>query len=100
MRRWLFLLGGLIVWATHFTGVYALGSLAAIRDPAEDGAWRAVLLAFSVVCAGAAAMLAVRAAMLSAAGDAPHRFKGRVAAMGAALSLVAIVWQTLPALLS
>ena len=100
MRRWLFLLGGLIVWAAHFLGVYAIGSLAAIRPLQEDGLWRGALVAFSLLCAGAAGLLAIRAGLLSTVGDTPHRFKARVAAMAAALSVVAIAWQTLPALLS
>jgi hypothetical protein len=98
MRRWLFLLGGLLVWASHFVGVYAMGSLAAIRD-LDDGSWRASLLAFSFACASTAGFLAVRAALLSVVGDVSHRFESRLAALGSALSLVAIAWQTLPALI-
>lgn len=100
MRRWLLLLGGLGVWAAHFVGVYALGSLAAIRPPDEEAGWRAALLVFSALCACVAAILAVRAGLLSAAGDAAHRFESRLAALGSAIALVAIIWQTLPVLIS
>ena len=100
MRRWFYLLGGLLLWSAHFVGVYAIGSLAAIRPIEEDMAWRIVLLVFSVACAVGAVLLAVTAGLLSAVGDASQRFLSRVAAMGAAVSAVAIVFQTLPALLS
>lgn len=100
MRRWSYLLGGLLVWSAHFAGVYAIGSLAAIRPIEEDMAWRAVLLVFSVVCAGLAGLLALRAGLLSAVGAPSERFTSRVAALGAAVSVVAIAFQTLPALLS
>ena len=40
MRRWVWMLGGLIVWTIHFMGVYALASLADVVSRADDFAWR------------------------------------------------------------
>ncbi|MGR4863604.1 hypothetical protein [Caulobacter sp. LARHSG274] len=93
------MLGGLIVWAVHFLGVYALASLADLRGPSERGLWRSAHLAFSLPCAAAAAALAVMAVRQIARGPSSERFIARIAALGAVLGLVAIVWQSLPALL-
>ena len=53
MVRWLFLLGGLIVWLVHFLGVYAIASIADVVQTADaPGSLWAVVL-FSRICAGA-----------------------------------------------
>jgi hypothetical protein len=100
MRRWAWMLGGLIVWAIHFAGVYALASLAAVVSAADDRAWRMTGLAFSGVCILAALALAVLAARrLDTSADPVIRFWNLLACLGAGLAAVAILWQALPALI-
>ena len=105
-----FMLGGLIVWAAHFTAVYGLNALACARDFVG---WR--VLGIGVVPLGviAATVLALAAAgwILAQAlrwrgpwggesrGDASNEFLRYATASLAGLSLIAILWDGLPALI-
>lgn len=94
MRPWLLMLSGLIVWLTHFLGLYALTSL----DDLVDGkaAFRLAGLAFSLACVLACLALlglSVRAACRRT--RQPGRFMSELSALGAGLSAVAVIWQTL-----
>lgn len=100
MRAWAWMTGGLIVWAVHFLGVYGLASLADVVASADDAAWRAAGLAFSGACLLVAAVLltlALERFRHSAAGRLS--FPDQLAAIGAGLALVAIIWQTLPTMI-
>ena len=58
MRTWLLLLGGLIVWAVHFFGLYAAGEIGG-----ETTAARLAVLALTLLCLaanGAIAWLVMR----------------------------------------
>lgn len=89
--------GGLLVWALHFIGVYALASLADVVAAADDPAWRAAGLGFSGFCVLAAAFLLIRALRrLRRPDQGAGRFADQLAAFGAGLALVAIAWQSLP----
>lgn len=96
MGRWLFMLGGLILWLVHFLGVYVIASLADVVATADDPAWRMAGLAFSAVC-----VLGAVALLLHAVGRLGRPAGGslliaQLAATGALLALIAIVWQALP----
>jgi hypothetical protein len=97
VKRWAFLLGGLAAWALHFLGVYLLASLADLRASSEQPLWRGAHLAFSLFCGAAVAILAITAWRRAGIGESPERFTNRLAALGAAVALVAILWQSLPA---
>jgi hypothetical protein len=100
MGRWLFALGGLILWAVHFLGVYLIASVADLSNQPDDPAWRATGLMFSGLCAVATLVVlvvAVRRLRLARAPDArTPRFLEQLAALGAGAALIAVVWQTLP----
>lgn len=99
MRRWSYLLGGLIVWAAHFSGVYAIASVDAQTAGADKALWRLAATALSGVCALACLALGVVALRrLRAPNDAGARLVDQVALLGVATALVAIGWQTLPIL--
>ena len=57
MRRWLFLLGGLLIWAAHFNGVYLIASIADVVASADVAASRLAVGAFTAVCAAGDAAL-------------------------------------------
>lgn len=96
MRAWALLLGGLIVWAVHFFTLYIVASVFLTTDTAR---LLALLATFGCLVADA---LILRAALRkrAAASDPPSQWIASLAALGAALSLVAVAWQGLPALLT
>jgi len=95
--RWLWMTGGLVVWATHFSGLYALSSLADVVSRADDAAWRLAGLAFSGVCALACVALLLTA--LRRRRTDPGAFPTDIAALSAAMGVIAVVWQALPVLI-
>jgi hypothetical protein len=95
MRAWAILLGGLTVWAAHFFALYAIAS---ILPGQPEARWLA--LAATVPAILADGLLVWRAAAWMRATDQLHRSIGQISAVGAALSLIAVIWQALPALLT
>ncbi len=93
MRDWIFLLGGLLVWTVHFFGLYGI---AEIFGATPGG--RLAVFGLTGLCLIADAILWVLAGRLRVA-DSFTRWLRSVARLGAALSLIAVVWQALPALL-
>lgn len=95
MKAWGWMMGGLIVWAIHFLGVYVISSVGDVVATADDPLWRMAALAFSGLCALASAALLWLAARRLRATRGP-RFQDQMAAFGAAISFVAICWQAIP----
>lgn len=102
MARWLFLLGGMIVWFVHLLGVYGLASAADVVTGQADAAgavWGVALL--TLTCAGAdIALLTLALPRVRSTADGLDRFLAGGAAFGAGLSLLAVVWQGLPVLVA
>ncbi len=99
MGRWVFTLGGLLIWAAHFLGVYAIASLADMTGRADAVAWRMAALGFSGLCGLAVAvhlLAAISRLGFSGARGPAGRFMTEIAALGSGLALLAIVWQALP----
>lgn len=94
MKTWAWMTGGLVLWAAHFLGVYLISSAADVASTADDVRWRMAGLTFSLVLVLAAAGLLWAALRRLQAG--PDRFADQLAALAAAVSLIAITWQTLP----
>jgi hypothetical protein len=94
VRAWAILLGGLIVWAVHFFALYAIGSLL-------PGTGLAVWLSLGVsVPAILANALIIRISVRRAVAPDPlGRWIFQVGAIGAGMSLLAVVWQSFPGLL-
>jgi hypothetical protein len=100
MRRWLFMLGGLMVWAAHFSGVYGLASVAAVAGDADGPTARLLIGGFTALCLLTDVVIALIARRaLARAHEDLDRFAGGVAVAGAGLSIIAVVWQGLPALI-
>ena len=95
MRAWAILLGGLAIWAAHFFALYGIASILPGRPEAP---W--LVLAATVPAILADGWVGWRAAAWMRATDQLHRSIGQVGAVGAALSLIAVIWQALPALLT
>lgn len=93
------MLGGLIVWAVHFVGVYALASIGDVVTYAEDAPWRLAVAVFSGLCLAAALFLLwVAARKLRRQDHAGSRFVPELSALGSGVGLIAIAWQALPAI--
>lgn len=96
MRPWFLLLGGPLVWAIHFAAIYAISSVSYVAAGATTGAARAAIAFASAVCLISATALLVVVVRRPPAG-AFDAFWRTIAATGALLAIVAIIWQTLPA---
>lgn len=100
MRRWLFMLGGLLVWAVHFLGVYSIASVFDVVARADIAPSRIGVGLLTLVCACADVLiLAAALRLVRRAGDEADRFIAYLAAASAGLSLIAVLWQGLPAAL-
>ena len=94
-RKWMLLLGGLVVWAVHFFLLYAFAS---IFPGSQTARW---LAAAATVLGVAANGLIFRAAVTSrkqAVADDLDDWVRQVARLGCLLSVTAILWQGLVAL--
>lgn len=95
MRAWLIMFGGMAVWTVHFFSLYILASV-------FGSGWAARLptLVLTLVALAVNVWLMVLARRrLDAAGtDRPARWMATMAGLAALLSLVAVLWQGLPAL--
>lgn len=89
------MLGGLLIWAAHFLGLYVLSSAADVaRDDAA--AWNGAGLVFSLICLIAICLLCWRAVrQLRARPDETKAFALVMAAAGGALGGVGVVFQSL-----
>ena len=101
MRPWLLMTGGLLIWAVHFMGIYLIASVADVVDRADAFAWRMGGLAFSLACLLAAGAVGAYAAMQLRAGpgDGARAFRLRLAALGAGIGGVGVLYQALPNLI-
>lgn len=100
MGRWVFMLGGLLVWMLHFGGVYAIASIADVVSQPWTPASRWTVAGFTAICAIAAGALGLAGLrrLRAAEGDPFERFSATVAAVGGGIATVAVIWQGLPAL--
>jgi hypothetical protein len=99
MRAWLFMLGGLVIWASHFLGVYLIASVADLVDEADAAAARRTVGGFTLLCAAAAAAIGLGAWRRSRDDSDPvSRFTDWLAAASGAFAMIAVLWQGLPAL--
>jgi hypothetical protein len=104
--KMLLLTGGLLIWALHFTLLYGFNTLACARRFADHtafgisivhlviGAVTALALAATIAILARAAVPSGHAGSTAGPGD---RFVSHAAAVVASLSLLAIVWNALPA---
>ncbi|WP_426052104.1 hypothetical protein [Brevundimonas sp. SL161] len=96
MRDWGLMLGGLLVWTLHFLGVYGVASVADLSDPSTHALWRGLGLALTGLCLLAVALIALRARP-STRDAALYR---QVGLGTCAVSFIAIVWQSVPLIVS
>lgn len=98
MSAWRSLLAGLLVWLLHFAIVYLLPSLDAIGAASP----RNLTILHGVgtlACLAAVIALAIAALKKGRAEEPGAAFRHHIAALGAAMAGVAIVWQATPALI-
>ena len=97
MRAWLLLLGGMLVWTVHFFALYALGSIFETTAAARIGT-----IAATAACLAADAWILAMCLRTARRNDADTviGWPARLGAPVALLSLVAVAWQGLPALLA
>jgi hypothetical protein len=93
MGRWLFLLGGPLIWAAHFGAIYLLTSAAYLGGRTPDVATFIAVVGLSALAIAAAGVLALRAARPRE--DEPSFWRA-IALAGSILAIIVIIWQTLP----
>jgi hypothetical protein len=94
------MLGGLVIWAIHFLGLYAIASVADVVSQADDPKWRLGGLIFSGLCLAAAGTVLWAALRRRGQPATPvGGFGAEVGLLGVALGLIGIVWQSLPLLI-
>jgi len=92
VRPWTILLGGLVIWTAHFLTLYGLASIFPGRSLAN---W---LVLPATIIAVVALVFVLRAAILGASAEDPlDRWIGRLGTFATALSLLAVLWQAVPA---
>ncbi|KIC59050.1 hypothetical protein RM53_07700 [Brevundimonas nasdae] len=95
MRFWLFMLGGLLIWAAHFLGLYLLSSAADVAR-GDAGAWNAAGYGFSLVCLLAIAALCRKSlTVLRTQPEPTQAFGLRVSIAAGLLSGIGVIFQTL-----
>jgi len=91
------MLGGLIVWTVHFFSIYIIASILLTSNVA-----RILTLLVTLGCLTMDGVLLARALRhsRSASMDEFGRWNVSLAALAAAISMVAVAWQGLPAVLA
>lgn len=90
------MLGGLLVWAVHFVGVYAIASIGDVVSAADAPTWRLISLAFSAVCAMLALGLLIQALRRADDGTDTIDLANTLARVGALVAMISVIWQSLP----
>jgi hypothetical protein len=92
------MLGGMMVWAAHFGGVYAIASVFDVVSEADAPASRWISVAWTGVCllADVCLLLTIRRLGRRSPGDEIDGWVRSVGMLGASFSLVAVLWQGLP----
>ena len=93
------MLSGLVVWAAHFLGVYGIASLADLAGRADAPIARWSVGGFSLACVTVDLGILAAVTRRSPLADPLAAWANALAGLGALLSLIAVTWQTLPAVL-
>ncbi|HET9229937.1 MAG TPA: hypothetical protein VFO00_01535 [Vitreimonas sp.] len=96
MRRWLLFLSGPLIWAAHFSFIYAVASIS-VQAIGDTGLLVRMLIAGSGVAAAGAALFVLWLAWRLKVEEPLDQFWRIVSAAGAVLGAIAVVWQSLPA---
>lgn len=95
MSGWSTMLGGLLIWFAHFSLVYAVPSLDAIRAM-KPSALNLLHDLSTAACFGIATILAIACWRLAGSAPEESAFRQRLGALGAAIAAVAILFQAAP----
>lgn len=105
-----FAMAGFLIWFAHFNLVYAVNAVACARGFAATRVLGVGIVPLAVLLATAVALAALglvwrrarvprRATSADSASEPSARLLRYLAAAGAAAGLVAVIWQTVPALM-
>lgn len=91
-------LGAPIVWSVHFLAVYVLNALACARGVAAGWVVPGILLLTLLAAAGLVALIRPARPHARAGAEAAAPFTSRLGLLLGLLSLLAVLWNALPAL--
>jgi hypothetical protein len=95
-RTTLRMFSGVIIWAAHFTVIYAVAALACARGFAETQWLGASLIAWAIGAATLVAIAAILLMVVPALRSARESFESWMTAAVGALALLAVVFETVP----
>ncbi len=99
MTAWLLLLGAMLIWLAHFSALYAISSLVITLDAsAAIERWSVAIVTAAAAVANLILLAATSAQADKSRAGRLRGFTARVAAFGASISLLAVLWQGLPAI--
>jgi len=96
MTRWLRMIGGLLIWAAHFIGLYLMSSAADVWSSSEAPGPRWMGLVFSLGCLVALIAMAVWLGRGRRGGIGPEAWERRVGLTSALVAGIGVLWQTAP----
>ncbi len=101
MRLWLLLFGGMLVWAVHFVGIYAIASVFDVIASSDASGSRIAtgILTLACLTADATIIFVTLFQRGRASNDPVVTWMMSVGALLAAISFLSVAWQGLPALL-
>ena len=94
MRAWAILLGGLTIWAAHFFALYGIASALPGRPEAR---W--LVVAATVAAVAGNALILWQAFGRASRSDELERWLVHLGGLGAAISMLAVLWQVVPVLI-
>lgn len=102
MRPWLLMLGGMVVWAIHFAGIYGIASAFDVISSADalESRWATGFLTLACLAANAVLVFVMLGRRRKVAADPVVAWAYSVGGLLAALSFVSVAWQGLPGLLA
>lgn len=94
MRGWAILLSGLVVWSEHFFFLYAVASTL------PGVPWTRIVVIAATLVAVVTNLLIFRTVRVLSSDDPVDRWIAQGARLGALLSLIAVLWQAMPAIVA
>jgi len=96
VKRWFWLTAGLLVWATHFIGLYLISSADDVWSSGDAQISRRVAFVFSIACLAAVSGVAARLWRRRDDVSGYEAWEVQVGLTGTLVAAIGVIWQTAP----